>query len=215
MKTAKLATNIQWFFLAFFAIGVGLYPLIYLVSPTEHTLLGQKTQDLLATIFYLPVFYCHIGFGGLALLTGWSQFSKKLRAKNLGLHKLLGKIYVGSVVISGVAGLSIAFYATGGILAQTGFMGLALAWLYTTIMAFIKVRKKQISVHQDWMIRSYALCFAAVTLRIWMPAMQIGLSMDFIPAYKVVAWLCWVPNLLAAEFLLISKNKLSSKPTLR
>jgi hypothetical protein len=51
------------------------------------------------------------------------------------------------------------------------------------------------------MIRSYALTFAAVTLRIWLPLGQV-LHFDFVEAYRVIAWLCWVPNLLAAEWIL-------------
>jgi hypothetical protein len=50
------------------------------------------------------------------------------------------------------------------------------------------------------MIRSYALTFAAVTLRIWLPLFQNGFGMEFISAYVIIAWLCWVPNLLWAEW---------------
>ena len=50
------------------------------------------------------------------------------------------------------------------------------------------------------MIRSYALTFAAVTLRLQIPLSQIaGLSME--TAYPVIAWLSWIPNLLLAECL--------------
>ncbi|GAB4428835.1 MAG: hypothetical protein OHK0039_47410 [Bacteroidia bacterium] len=44
---------------------------------------------------------------------------------------------------------------------------------------------------------SYAACFAAVTLRLWLPILTALLG-DFLPAYRIVAWLCWVPNLLVA-----------------
>ena len=50
------------------------------------------------------------------------------------------------------------------------------------------------------MIRSAALTLAAVTLRLYLP---IGvITVGFEASYPVIAWICWVPNLLAAEWLL-------------
>jgi hypothetical protein len=43
------------------------------------------------------------------------------------------------------------------------------------------------------------LIFAAVTLRIELPLLVMAFG-DFTPAYRVVSWLCWVPNLLWAEW---------------
>jgi hypothetical protein len=48
-------------------------------------------------------------------------------------------------------------------------------------------------------IRWYSLVFAAVTLRIELPNLAVVFQ-DFDPAYAVVSWLCWVPNLLVAEW---------------
>lgn len=57
------------------------------------------------------------------------------------------------------------------------------------------------SVHRRWMIRSWSLTLAAVTLRIYLPVVIItGLPFAF--SYQVVAFLAWVPNLLLAEWLL-------------
>jgi hypothetical protein len=75
-------------------------------------------------------------------------------------------------------------------------------------MAFNKIKALDIDAHQRWMIRSYALAFAAVTLRIYMPFMQALMDMDFIDAYRIVAWLCWVPNLMVAELIIRRQRKL-------
>ena len=87
-------------------------------------------------------------------------------------------------------------------MSQWGFGLLGASWLFTTYMAFTKIKALDIHSHQQWMIRSYALAFAAVTLRIYMPFMQAGLGMAFIDAYLIVAWLCWVPNLVVAELII-------------
>ncbi len=190
---------------AFLAIMVGLYPLMYVFAAENSGLLQGKTAELLASQVWNVAFYSHISFGGLALLTGWSQFSKKIRAKNLKLHRNLGKIYVLAVLISGISSIYIGFFATGGIVSAMGFIGLGIVWLYTTLKAYKAIRSKDLQLHQGMMIYSYAACFAAVTLRIWLPLLTIAFG-EFLIAYKIVAWLCWVPNIIFAYFWVRKKG---------
>jgi len=203
-----MGKKIAWFLFAFLAIGVSLYPLLYgylAYVGVEEALRSRKTAELLASIVWNIGFYTHITFGGLALLVGWVQFSKKFRNVNLKRHRLIGKVYVIAVVVSGLTGLYIAFYATGGMVAKLGFGSLAMVWLYTTVRAYQTIKKGDIKKHEIFMIYSYAACFAAVTLRIWLPLLIIGFG-DFIPAYRIVAWLCWVPNMVFAFFLVRKKG---------
>lgn len=198
MKTRK----ILWVIFVVFAMLIGLYPLAYFVFDMSGGLLGTKSLAILHDTIWRPLFFTHISLGGIALLTGWSQFSSRIRARNMQLHRRLGMVYLVCVLLSGLAGLYIAFYASGGIIAQIGFTGLAIGWLFTTGMAYAAVLKRDIRSHENWMIRSYALCFAAVTLRLWLPLFQFGLGMDFFAGYRIIAWLCWVPNLLVAEAII-------------
>jgi hypothetical protein len=48
------------------------------------------------------------------------------------------------------------------------------------------------------MVRSYALVFAFVMLRIWYPGID-ALGGSDVEAYQTAAWMCWVPNLIIAE----------------
>ncbi|WP_293302114.1 DUF2306 domain-containing protein [Allomuricauda sp.] len=195
---AMVRNRVAWIVFALLAIGIGLYPLAYVFSSGDFGLLAGKTKELLANQIWRTAFYGHISFGGLALLMGWSQFSKSLRSKHLKLHRTLGKIYVGSAFISGTCGVYLGFFATGGIVPALGFIGLGLIWLYTTGRAYVAIRKKDLSLHQGMMIYSYAACFAAVTLRIWLPILTLIFG-EFLIAYKIVAWLCWVPNMVFAH----------------
>jgi hypothetical protein len=61
------------------------------------------------------------------------------------------------------------------------------------------------------MMRSYALAFAAVTLRLYLPIFQIT-HVDFMIAYRITAWLCWVPNLAFAELVLVRAGWLRAIP---
>lgn len=196
----KNTTNkVAWFVFAFLAIGVGLYPLLYFFMDGKFGLLASKSDALLADVFWNIGFYGHILFGGVALLIGWVQFSKKLRNANLQGHRTIGKVYVVAALISGVCGIFIALNANGGLVTTLGFMSLGLLWLYSTAKAFFAVRSGDLPLHQGMMIYSYAACFAAVTLRLWLPLLTFVFQ-DFTMAYRIVAWLCWVPNMIFAYF---------------
>jgi uncharacterized membrane protein len=195
-----MKNKIVYWIIAIFSILIGLYPLIYvLVNMDGQGLLGSKNLEVLSNKAWQIAFYSHIYFGGISLLTGWSQFSKKLRAKRLTLHRLLGKIYVVAVLISAIAGFYAAIYANGGIVAKLGFSFLAIGWFYTTLNAYTTIKRKEIQKHRKWMIRSYSLTLAAVTLRLWMPILPNLLGISFDDSYIIISWLCWVPNIIIAE----------------
>lgn len=145
--------------------------------------------------------YAHVFGSVVALALGPFQFSVQLRARHLQWHRRLGRLYLGiGVLIGGIAGLFMAFHAFGGLPARLGFACLALAWLYSGYRAYRAIRSGEIASHRRWMVRNFALTFAAVTLRLYLPA-AVGSGIAFETAYPAIAWLCWVPNLVAAELL--------------
>lgn len=140
--------------------------------------------------------YTHIFASIVALVLGPLQFSRRLRERNTALHRWMGRIYLGiGVLVGGLAGLYIAQFAYGGTIARAGFGMLALAWLYTGARAYLAIRRRAIEEHRKWMVRNFALTLAAVTLRIYLPLFLVT-GMDFAVAYAMIAWLCWIPNLV-------------------
>ncbi len=190
--------------MAILAITVGLYPTIYFIINRKFGLLQTKSDALLNNLFWNIEFYTHIILGGVALLIGWIQFIKKYREKNLNVHRILGKVYLITSLLSAVAGIYIALFATGGFISSLGFMCLGIIWFYSTSKAFIEIKKGRIEQHRKMMIYSYAACFSAVTLRVYLPLL-IMFFHDFNKAYVIVSWLCWVPNIVVA-YLITTKN---------
>ena len=139
----------------------------------------------------------HIAGGVVALAFGPFQFLPRLRANRPQIHRWLGRIYMAGILFGGMAGLYMATFAFGGIISTIGFGSLAVVWLITGYMAFTSIRNGQVEAHQAWMIRNFALTFAAVTLRIEMPFLIMGFSE--VTGYQIVAYLCWIPNLIVAE----------------
>jgi hypothetical protein len=170
-----------WAIFAILAISIGLYPLIYyIIDMHGKGLWASKSTELIANTAWHTAFYMHITFGGIALLTGWTQFSQRLRNRYLSTHRMVGKIYVFSVMLSSLAGFYIALFASGGIISTLGFGSLAALWFFTVLKAYTSIIKKEIKQHENWMIRNYALTFAAVTLRIYIPISQGLLHIDFL-----------------------------------
>ncbi len=177
---------------ASYAIGVyGLMPLGTLVHPDMRAVFQAHPTGI----------YAHIFASAVALALGPFQFSSRLRAAQIELHRWSGRAYLGvGVLIGGLAGLYMSLHAFGGAAARSGFACLALTWLFTGLRAFLAIRQGDVASHRRWMVRNFALTFAAVTLRLYLSSsMAIGVAFDV--AYPVIAWLCWLPNLLVAELL--------------
>ena len=133
-----------------------------------------------------------------ALALGPWQFSAALRARCPRLHRLMGRAYLGiGVVMGGVSGLYLAQFAYGGATARLGFTLLALAWLYSGWRAYAAIRGGDVATHRRWMVRNFALTFAAVMLRLYVPMAAIA-GLPFEASYAAIAWLCWAPNLALA-----------------
>jgi uncharacterized membrane protein len=147
----------------------------------------------------------HIIGSMLAILIGPFQFIPRIRTgRMLNLHRWLGRIYLLGVLIGGIGGLYMAQLAYGGVISRLGFSSLALLWLISGFMAYKVIRNKQLETHRKWMTISYALTFAGVTLRLWQ--IVFGMSgLDFLTGYLIVSWLCWVPNLLMALWIINRK----------
>ncbi len=144
----------------------------------------------------------HIIPAGLALMLGGFQFHKGLRARWTRLHRICGRAYVIFVLVGAIGGLMLAWHAPFSHATRLGFASLAVVWFYSAVMAFVAIRQGDITLHQQWMVRSYALTLAAVTLRIQLPFYQAVMGLSFEEAYAIVAWFCWIPNLIIAEWFI-------------
>lgn len=193
--------KLVWWIFAFLCIVIGLYPAIYFAIDRNFGLLQSKAVDLLSNPVWNAAFYTHIILGGFALLIGWVQFPQAFRDRNRKLHKRIGMAYVTAAFFSSLAGIYIGFFASGGLVSILGFVTLGIIWFASTMMGWFTAKKHDFDEHENWMTFSYAACFAAVTLRIWLPILILMNQGDFIPAYRIVAWLCWVPNILLAFWI--------------
>lgn len=189
--------TIGWIVMVFMALVIGAYALGYFVIPD----LGDPAEK--ARYNSIPwSAYLHIIPGGMALILGAFQFHAGLRKRWTSIHRNSGRAYVTFVLIGGFAGFFLAWQAPQSPATQLGFASLAVIWFYSGLMAFYAIRQGNVALHRQWMIRSYALTLAAVTLRLQLPLFIGGMGMTFEEAYAIVAWFSWIPNLIIAEWFI-------------
>ncbi|HHG84592.1 MAG TPA: DUF2306 domain-containing protein [Bacteroidetes bacterium] len=203
----KFIFRFGWALMTFFAIFLAGMTISYFSFRSDINFLLKK-QDVVFNLSWRTAFYIHISGGLLALLTGPFQFIKKFRTKYMKFHRILGKVYLAAILFLGApAGLFMGFYAEGGLISVIGFMLMGLLWIGSTYFAYEAIRKREIEAHRAWMVRSFALTFAAVTLRLYVPLATAGLNWDADFVITSSAWVSWVPNLLIAEVLLRTIKK--------
>lgn len=144
----------------------------------------------------------HVLGGTLALFMGPFQFWSGLRRRSLAVHRWTGRLYLTGVLVGSAAGFYLAPHSRLGWTFAAGLIVLNFAWLLTSGMAYAAIRLRQISVHRDWMIRSYVVTFSFVIFRFlfYLPAARaLGTPAEVAATF---VWVSWVVPLLLTEAVL-------------
>jgi uncharacterized membrane protein len=200
-RSSWISTSL-WGMMLVFSLAIAGYGTTYFFAIPE---------DKHFATYILPL-RLHIAGGIGALVAGPWQFSQKLRARALNLHRWLGRFYLLEVALGSIAGFAMATVSMEGLPTHFGFGILAVVWFGSGLQAYRKILGGEIEAHRQWMIRNFALTLAAVTLRVYMPLMLAVLHWPFARAYITVAWLCWVPNVIVAEWM-VRRNASITNPS--
>lgn len=150
---------------------------------------------------YYPVrgwLLIHIAGGLVALLVGPVQLWLGLHDVAMDVHRKLGLVYIAAIAVGSVGGIGLALQTNGGLVFGSGLFFLAVAWIATTSLAYVAIRKQLVEQHREWTIRSYVVTFAFVTFRAGQIAL-VGRGVPLPIAIGVMAWACWSIPLLVTE----------------
>lgn len=137
------------FFLAFFALT------IFAAYEKNARILDPASpiaQHYAPAKWFLPV---HAVFGILAMGLAAFQFSNRLRARYLRMHRILGYAYVTSVFISAPFAVVVALKIPKPVSVIAANCVQSLGWVVSTSIALYCIRVGNIALHRRWMIRSY------------------------------------------------------------
>ena len=145
-----------------------------------------------ARVFLIPHAIC----GAIALALGAFQFSNRLRARYLAVHRAMGYVYVAGVAIAAPLGIMISYR-----LPLRGlFMGSvvqASGWMLTTAIALYCIRHGNVQQHRRWMIRSYPFAMVFTVARIIIPippVLRMGDTGVVETVWTVIALAALLPN---------------------
>jgi len=180
-----------------FIIGTVLAIMIALYGMAFPVMLPDMSDDFHRRYLdmSLPLISLHVVGSGIALLIAPLQLV--IYRRNRILHRYLGRVYFLAVIAGSVGGYYMAGHAFGGVISILGLGILATLWWSFTLLAVVYARSGKIAAHRRWMLRSFALTYGAVTLRLMSPLLSAYL--DEVTLSQVVYWASWLLNLLLMQ----------------
>jgi hypothetical protein len=151
----------------------------------------------------------HIAGGMIALLTGPVQLWLGLADRGMAWHRRMGIGYMTGVGVGALGAFYLSTHTDFGWVFGAGLFGLAVAWVTTTMLAYLAIKRSLTDQHKEWMIRSYVVTFAFVTFRVIQPTLQaahIGTPLEQLAA---AAWACWAVPLLITELIIQGRKVLA------
>ncbi len=194
-RTTSWPVRVAWMFLTILCLGIAAYSARYLLHPP------RTPAQALGNPLGVPWLFVHITGALTALVLGSLQFLPALRRGSGPPHRWIGRVYVVGCLVGGAAGLILAPGSSAGPIASLGFGSLAVIWIAVNVLGWRAAVQGRLPAHRRWMIRSWALTLAAVTLRLYLP-LVMALDLPFLPWYRAISFLAWVPNLIGAELWL-------------
>lgn len=160
-------------------------------------------------------FYVHVFFAGSALLLSPLQIAARLRARAPRFHRVVGRIVFGCIAVGGCAALVMAPFNTAGPVGAVGIVITALVWLFCAAAALRAIRRRDVAAHRSWAVRTFALTYTAVTLRVGTLTVMgllvalFGMDADVAHtrAYTAFLLLAWAIDLAVAECYLVTRHR--------
>jgi len=128
--------------------------------------------ELTSTSVQFPLLVAHIVSAFAALTTGFLRFAGCIRLRRPKLHRIAGRVYVGSVMLSGLLALPLVFYMED-FAKSTSFLALAFLWMFTAWKGYRSAVRKDFEAHRAWMIRSFGFTLVAVSARALVPVLLL------------------------------------------
>jgi uncharacterized membrane protein len=146
----------------------------------------------------------HIVPGLLFMVLGPLQFSSSIRARHLRWHRWSGRVFVICGLVIGISALVMSFGmpSIGGVNQAAATTLFGAFFLFALCKAFWHVRRREIALHREWMIRAFAVGLAVATIR---PIVGVFFATSRLSGltphefFGIAFWIGFVLQLMAAE----------------
>jgi hypothetical protein len=208
----------SWWLLVLVSLGV----IIPFMAPYLTFDPAKSRIPITSTTIQFPVLVAHIVFAFIALISGFFQFRERIRIHKPKIHRFIGRIYVSSVIISGLLALIVIFYIEN-FAKVTSFLALSVTWLFTCWKGYRSALRKNFAEHRIWMIRSFGITLVAVSGRLLVPVLLLtyyvlnGFSLPggrekmVEEVLNVNIWVGLIVNFIIVEWMIVRSNKITIK----
>jgi hypothetical protein len=145
----------------------------------------------------------HVGLGAVFLALAPLQFSGRFRARHLRLHRWAGRLLIVAALASTLASLYFGLWVPfGGWREAVAIAAFAALFLFSLGRGFVAIRARDVALHREWMIRSYAVAVGISTVRVVIVAIDLPLTMlgiDAVGVFLIGLWSGWILTVAAAE----------------
>jgi uncharacterized membrane protein len=146
----------------------------------------------------------HIVPGMLFMILGPLQFNSTIRARHLGWHRWSGRVFVICGLVIGISALVMSFGmpAIGGLNQAAATILFGSFFLFALCRAFWTIRRHEIALHREWMIRAFSIGLAVATIR---PIVGVFFATSPLTGltprefFGTAFWIGFVLHLIAAE----------------
>ena len=171
-------------------------------------------DDLFA--HYPKLTLIHIVPGLIFMILGPLQFSSSIRVRHLAWHRLSGRIFVVCGTVVGISALvmSIAMPAIGGVNQAAATALFATFFLFALCKAFWHIRRLEVALHREWMIRAFSIGLAVATIR---PIIGVFFATSRLSGltphefFGIAFWIGFVVHLIAAEAWIRSTSQAAQR----
>jgi uncharacterized membrane protein len=145
----------------------------------------------------------HVVPGALFFVFAPLQFSARLRARYLNLHRWSGRMLLPIVTVSLLPGLFFGIVMPfGGRAEAVMIAAVGVFFIFAMARAFMAIRRGEVLRHREWMIRMFATALAIATVRLFGGPIDFMLTPYAIPPADVFVlsiWAAWLLTIGAAE----------------
>ena len=93
------------------------------------------------------------------------QLSRSWRNRHLRAHRWMGRIIMILGVIIGVSALAMSSHPIGGTLEASATIFFDLFFLFAMTKAYVHIRRREVALHREWVIRAMAIALGIATVR--------------------------------------------------
>lgn len=167
----------------------------------------KMTPDLTTNVFHQRyienslVSILHLVPGLLLILLSPIQLIKSIRQRYINLHRLLGRILVLCALITGISGIiaALIFPAYGGVSTQAATIFFGIIFIFSLVKAIFHIRKKEIQLHREWMIRMVSIAMGVASIRVIFLLFIKFTNYSYLEIMGTTFWIGWSINLIIAE----------------